>query len=87
VQTPLAQSLGTEHVLVPAQRVGHVVVEPPQSTSVSSPFFVSVLQLSAPTQPLGALPQVSPRSEHVSGVQPHAKSMPPPPHVSGDVQS
>jgi hypothetical protein len=87
-QLPLVQSLPALHFFPLAQRVGHPAVGPPQSTSVSPPSFVPSLHETIPWHPseMGP-PQVLPSWEHVCAVQPHAWGVPPPPQVSGGVQS
>src|SRR5262245_57792222 len=60
---------------------------PPQSMSVSVPFFCWLSQGVMPPQPSGQMPQVLPSAAQVFGVQPQTLGVPPPPHVCGLMQS
>jgi hypothetical protein len=88
-QLPLAQSLPTLHFLPFAQRVAQPLVGPPQSTSVSPPFFVPLSQFRFPKHASEMVPHVAPSAAHVVLVHPHTPAVPglPPPHVFGAVQS
>src|SRR5262245_45579506 len=84
-QNPLAQSVPTVHLRPSAHLVTQVATEPPQSTSVSVPFFAVSSQESTPKHPSGMVPQVL--VPQVSLVQPQMFCVPPPPHVFGGTQS
>jgi hypothetical protein len=86
-QNPEAQSPFTTQALPCAQRVAQPAALPPQSTSVSVPFFVRLSQESVPPQPSAGAPHVAPTCAHVFRVQPHTLAVPPPPQVCGSGQS
>src|SRR5262245_24800029 len=60
-------------------------VPPPQSTSVSAPFFRPSLQSSIPPHRLGTIPHVAACATQLVGVHPQTLGVPPPPQVEGDL--
>jgi hypothetical protein len=81
VQNPEAQSVPVMQTLPFVQRVAQAAALPPQSTAVSVPSLVALLQDRVPPQPFDGAPQVAPTSAQVFGVQPQAWAVPPPPQV------
>jgi hypothetical protein len=87
VQNPEAQSVPVTQAFPFAHRVAQVAALPPQSTAVSVPSLVALSQDRVPPQPSDGAPQVAPTPAQVFLVQPQTCAVPPPPQVSGEVQS
>jgi hypothetical protein len=85
--TPSAQKVEVQSVpALHAVPLPHLVAHPPpppQSTPVSLPSFIPLLQLTVPPQPSAPEPQVRPSCAQVLGVHPHEFATPPPAQVCG----